>query len=91
MGNEYCKQKQHRKRLILVNKAKILSETLEAREGNSVFIEQPNEINRPFQEEYREPLNADSTQLCMLVPIQDLEDRLLVKRTDVELPSCRFV
>jgi hypothetical protein len=83
MGNEQCRRKQERKRLIMVNKSKIFIEKLNRLEGNSVFIENPNEINKPFQQEYREPFDKDITQRCMLVSIKDFEEKVLALRKDV--------
>jgi hypothetical protein len=83
MGNEQCRRKQERKRLIMVNKSKIFIEKLNRLEGNSIFIENPNEINKPFQQEYREPFDKDITQRCMLVSIKDFEEKVLNMRKDV--------
>jgi len=83
MGNDQCRRKQERKRLIMVNKSKIFIEKLNRLEGNSIFIENPNEINKPFQQEYREPFDKDITQRCMLVSIKDFEEKVLNMRKDV--------
>lgn len=74
MGN--CKTKAERKRLIMVNKARAFCNMLEQLDRESLFIEKPDAINKPFINEYREKLNNQEEKLiCRILTVEDFENQ----------------
>lgn len=72
MGN--CKTKAERKRLIMVNKAKVFCAMLEQQAQDSLFIEKADAVNKPFINEYRERLNQhEERYLCRILTIENFE------------------
>ena len=83
MGNQQCRRKEDRKRLIMVNKSKVLIERLQAKESSNVFIEQPNVVNSHFQHQFREQFAREARPVCMLATLKDFHDRILPNRKEV--------
>lgn len=74
MGN--CKTKAERKRLIMVNKAKAFVSMLEQADQESLFIEKPDAVNKPYIYEYREKLNNQEEKLlCRILTVEEFENK----------------
>jgi hypothetical protein len=74
MGN--CKTKAERKRLIMVNKARAFCNVLEQMDRNSLFIEKPDAVNKPYINEYREKLNNQEEKLiCRILTVDEFENQ----------------